>query len=122
VFGFDPERAGSSVDYFFCCHSFFFCVKSTDGTRKAAQPPSALQGLLGAIGKKSKMSTVTKTALDWDQFKEKEGIAEELKIHNKDGYLQKQAFLHEADLRAHEKELEWKQTERLKRDPPGVRR
>ena len=85
--------------------------------KKAAAPPSALQGLLGAMGKKSKMSTVKKTAIDWDTFKEKEGIGEELAQHNKGSgsFLEKQAFLQRADYRAHDQELAWKDRERLKR-------
>jgi hypothetical protein len=53
------------------------CTHGMWGTQAAA-PASTLQGLLGTIGKKSKMSTVTKTALDWDSFKSKEGIGAEL--------------------------------------------
>jgi len=85
--------------------------------KKAAAPPSALQGLLGAIGGKKKMSTVTKTALDWDHFKDKEGISDELAQHNKGSgsFLEKQAFLQRADHRAHDQELAWKDRERLKR-------
>eukprot|EP00039_Didymoeca_costata_P001909 m.56177 g.56177 ORF g.56177 m.56177 type:complete len:272 (+) comp11023_c0_seq1:91-906(+) len=82
--------------------------------KKLAAPPSALEGLLGVIGNKKKMSTVEKTKLDWDDFKEKHGISEELARLNKDGFLEKQEFLHRADLRAHERELEFKDSMRLK--------
>ncbi|RWS11345.1 craniofacial development protein 1-like protein [Dinothrombium tinctorium] len=63
-----------------------------------------LSNVLSAIGKKSKLSTLSKTKIDWQQFKEKEGIEEELEQHNrsKDGFLDKQAFLQRADLRQFE--------------------
>ena len=35
--------------------------------------------------KKAAMSTVVKTKLDWDGFKDEHGIADELKAKNKDG-------------------------------------
>lgn len=50
--------------------------------------PSGMSSLLGKIGsKKQKMSTLEKSKLDWENFKEEEGIVEELAIHNrgKDG-------------------------------------
>ncbi|NWX77735.1 CFDP1 protein, partial [Alca torda] len=49
---------------------------------------SGMSSLLGKIGsKKQKMSTLEKSKLDWETFKEEEGIVEELAIHNrgKDG-------------------------------------
>ncbi|XP_013928198.1 PREDICTED: craniofacial development protein 1, partial [Thamnophis sirtalis] len=50
--------------------------------------PSGINSLLGKIGsKKQKMSTLEKSKLDWETFKEEEGIGDELAIHNrgKDG-------------------------------------
>lgn len=47
-----------------------------------------MSSLLGKISsKKQKMSTLEKSKLDWESFKEEEGIVEELAIHNrgKDG-------------------------------------
>ncbi|XP_077510603.1 craniofacial development protein 1-like [Amblyomma americanum] len=64
-------------------------------------------GILGHIlAKKTKMSTLEKSKLDWDQFKHEEGIAEELKSHNrgKGGYMEKQAFLQRTDERQFEVE------------------
>lgn len=43
-----------------------------------------MSGILGQIGgKKSKMSTLEKSKMDWDAFKSEEGITEELAIHNR---------------------------------------
>uniref|UniRef100_A0A1E1XBT2 Craniofacial development protein 1 n=1 Tax=Amblyomma aureolatum TaxID=187763 RepID=A0A1E1XBT2_9ACAR len=64
-------------------------------------------GILGhLLSKKTKMSTLEKSKLDWDRFKQEEGIAEELKSHNlgKGGYLEKQAFLQRTDERQFEVE------------------
>ncbi|XP_031312657.1 craniofacial development protein 1 isoform X1 [Camelus dromedarius] len=45
---------------------------------------SGMSNLLGKIGaKKQKMSTLEKSKLDWESFKEEEGIGEELAIHNR---------------------------------------
>lgn len=68
--------------------------------------PGGVGSLLGKLNKKPKMSVLEKSKLDWDTFKRKEGIEEDLKIHNKgkDGFLQKQDFLMETDLRQYEVE------------------
>lgn len=34
-------------------------------------------------GKKQKMSTLEKSKMDWDAFKDEEGIGDELAIHNR---------------------------------------
>ncbi|NXV16721.1 CFDP1 protein, partial [Cepphus grylle] len=67
--------------------------------------PSGMSSLLGKIGsKKQKMSTLEKSKLDWETFKEEEGIVEELAIHNrgKDGYIERKAFLERVDHRQFE--------------------
>ena len=45
---------------------------------------------MGKIGAKKQMSTLEKSKLDWESFKEEEGIGEELAIHNrgKEGYIE----------------------------------
>ena len=49
-----------------------------------------MSSLLGKIGAKKQMSTLEKSKLDWESFKEEEGIGEELAIHNrgKEGYIE----------------------------------
>uniref|UniRef100_S4RE93 Craniofacial development protein 1 n=1 Tax=Petromyzon marinus TaxID=7757 RepID=S4RE93_PETMA len=45
---------------------------------------AGLSAVLGQIGgKKTKMSTLEKSKMDWDQFKEVEGISDELATHNR---------------------------------------
>lgn len=68
---------------------------------------SGAGGILGhLLSKKTKMSTLEKSKLDWERFKHEEGIVEELKSHNrgKGGYLEKQAFLQRTDERQFEAE------------------
>ncbi|XP_048211068.1 craniofacial development protein 1 [Perognathus longimembris pacificus] len=67
--------------------------------------PSGMSNLLGKLGaKKQKMSTLEKSKLDWESFKEEEGIGEELAIHNrgKEGYIERKAFLDRVDHRQFE--------------------
>uniref|UniRef100_L7M464 Craniofacial development protein 1 n=1 Tax=Rhipicephalus pulchellus TaxID=72859 RepID=L7M464_RHIPC len=56
------------------------------------------------FNKKQKISTLEKSKLDWDNYKQSEGLVEDLQSHNrgKDGYLEKQAFLQRADVRQFE--------------------
>ncbi|XP_077311858.1 craniofacial development protein 1 [Lithobates pipiens] len=68
-----------------------------------------MSSILGKLGsKKQKMSTLEKSKLDWESFKEKEGISEELAIHNrgKDGYIERKSFLERVDYRQFELERE----------------
>lgn len=58
---------------------------------KRKRPP-LLEGIIsGAI--KPKFNTLEKSKLDFAQFVDKEGIDDELRQHNKNGYLEKQDFL-----------------------------
>ena len=50
------------------------------------------------------ISTVTKSSYDWDVYKEKEQIEDDLSKVSKDGYLTKQDFLDRCDVRSFEKE------------------
>ncbi|NXX11492.1 CFDP1 protein, partial [Podargus strigoides] len=74
-------------------------------TGSGVKRPSGMSSLLGKISsKKQKMSTLEKSKLDWENFKEEEGIVEELAIHNrgKDGYIERKAFLERVDHRQFE--------------------
>ncbi|KAK6457778.1 bucentaur or craniofacial development-domain-containing protein [Scheffersomyces xylosifermentans] len=56
--------------------------------------PSLIDKFLSTHGnKKMKLSTLEKSRLDWASFVDKRKIGDELKIHNKAGYLDKQDFL-----------------------------
>ena len=51
-----------------------------------APPTSALDSALSEIQGPKAMSTITKSSIDWDNFKEMEGIEEELETAGQDGY------------------------------------
>lgn len=71
-----------------------------------AKRPGGLQGILGKMNKKPKLSTLEKSKLDWSNYKEEEGISDELRTYNKgkDGFIQKKLFLERTDFRQFEKE------------------
>lgn len=73
-----------------------------------------LTSVLGKISKKPKMSTLEKSKLDWETFKDQEGIEDDLRNFNKDGYLEKQAFLQRADERQFEIEKDMRKGTRRK--------
>ncbi|XP_028665228.1 craniofacial development protein 1 [Erpetoichthys calabaricus] len=87
---------------------------STEGTDVSSYSGACSSGLkrttgLGGIlnrigGKKQKLSTLEKSKLDWESFKNEEGIGEELATHNrgKDGYMERKAFLERVDQRQFE--------------------
>lgn len=76
-------------------------------TALASKKPGGVASVLGRLmNKKQKISTLEKSKLDWDSYKRSEGIAEDLRTHNrgKDGYLERQAFLQRTDERQFEVE------------------
>ncbi|KAM4017457.1 craniofacial development protein 1 [Anomaloglossus baeobatrachus] len=71
--------------------------------------PVGMSSILGKLGsKKQKISTLEKSKLDWESFKEQEGIGDELAHHNrgKDGYIDRKAFLERVDYRQFQLERE----------------
>lgn len=72
--------------------------------RTAAGGGGGLAAILSQMNKTKKIGTLEKTKLDWNSFKRKEGIEEQLQTHNrgKDGYLERQDFLQRTDLRQFE--------------------
>ncbi|GCC27016.1 craniofacial development protein 1 isoform X1 [Chiloscyllium punctatum] len=76
-------------------------------TGSGVKRQSGLGSVLGKIGgKKQKLSTLEKSKIDWEAFKEKEGIGDELAIYNrgKEGYIERKAFLDRVDHRQFELE------------------
>lgn len=94
-------------------------TKANEGNRpRSLVPPkrtSGLGSLVSSLTKKPKMSTLTKTKLDWDSFKKDEGLEDELRNHrkNKDNFVDKQAFLLRADLKQFEQEKAVREKRRL---------
>ncbi|CAH8587006.1 unnamed protein product [Heterobilharzia americana] len=71
---------------------------------------AALQNLKSTINKLPKLSTLEKSRLDWKQYVQKESLEDDLKAHNKgkEGYLERQAFVHRTSEREHQYHQELK--------------
>ncbi|GMI21102.1 hypothetical protein TeGR_g14192 [Tetraparma gracilis] len=78
-------------------------------------PPAGLDGLLDDLKGPQKMSTIAKTATDWDNHVEETGMGEELQKATQDGYLVKKDFLNRVDERKFEIEKQARERERLKK-------
>ena len=63
-----------------------------------------LDTLVKSLETKKTLSTIDKSSYDWDKFKDKEGIKEEVEAAKKNGYIEKQEFLSRVDQRQFEKE------------------
>ncbi|QEU59265.1 Swc5 [Kluyveromyces lactis] len=63
--------------------------------RHLKRPPILEQIIAGNL--KPKLTTLEKSQLDWASYVDKEGIHEELNLHNKDGFLAKQDFLNRVE-------------------------
>lgn len=87
------------------------------GPKRKSAGLGGIGSVLSQINKKQKLSVLEKTKLDWNQYKQKEQIEDELESYKKgkDGYLEKQDFLQRADLRQFEIEKEVRAVERSKR-------
>ncbi|KAI9905686.1 hypothetical protein PsorP6_014033 [Peronosclerospora sorghi] len=77
-------------------------VSTTDASGTAKREKRGLDHVLQALDEPKKVSTMEKSSLDWDKFKEKEGIQDELTQYTKDGYIEKQEFLQRLDLKRFE--------------------
>ncbi|XP_073432326.1 craniofacial development protein 1 [Dendrobates tinctorius] len=83
--------------------------RTVTAASSSVKRPVGMSSILGKLGsKKQKISTLEKSKLDWESFKEQEGIEDELAHHNrgKDGYIERQAFLERVDYRQFELERE----------------
>ncbi|XP_030059543.1 LOW QUALITY PROTEIN: craniofacial development protein 1 [Microcaecilia unicolor] len=93
----EPEKLASSSS------TVSSCLPTVSGVKR----PTGLSNIMGKLGnKKQKMSTLEKSKLDWESFKEEEGIGDELAIYNrgKEGYIERKAFLDRVDYRQFELE------------------
>ena len=70
--------------------------------------PKGIDAVLSQIKGPQKFTTIDKTNVDWENFKDKAGLEEELKkkAQGKDAYLEKKDFLNRVDLRRFEQERE----------------
>ncbi|KAL4712032.1 hypothetical protein ACJJTC_003699 [Scirpophaga incertulas] len=76
-----------------------------------------LSGVLGQLNKKTQLSTLEKSKLDWLTYKKEKGLEEEIQNHNKGkaGYLDRQDFLERADHRQYEIERDLRMSRRSNR-------
>lgn len=89
--------------------------------KQTDQPPVAkrkgLDAVLGTImNKKSNLTVLQKTSLDWNKYKSEQGISEELQNYNKGrgGFIERQKFLQRSDVRSYEIERDLRMSKRKK--------
>ena len=80
---------------------------------------SSLDKALAAIKGPESVSTVAKSGADWDNFKEKEGLEDELQVAQKEGFLTRKEFLERVDYRKFEQERDQRLREQAMRGAPG---
>ena len=79
---------------------------SSSSSSYTTAPATALDKALDVLKGPKVVSTVAKSSYDWENFKEKEGIEDDLAVATKEGYLTRKDFLERCDHRAFEKEKE----------------
>lgn len=92
-------------------------TKETKELRIKLKRPSLIDRFLevNSNSKKMKLSTLEKSRLDWASFVDKRKINEELKTHNKGGYLDKQAFLERMNVKQDDLYLQAKEEEKRRK-------
>lgn len=92
-----------------------FLLGGSGGIKRSSS--AGLSSVLDKIGKKNKISTLEKTKLDWNSFKQDQGIDEDLQTFNKgkSGFLERQDFLQRTDVRQFEIEKNLRATKRSNR-------
>ena len=65
---------------------------------------TGLEKVLADIKGPTGVSTVAKSNIDWENYKEEKGLNDDLKEASKDGYLGKKEFLERCDVRNFEME------------------
>jgi hypothetical protein len=87
---------------------------STTTTKKT----SSLDAVLQEISGPTKISTVEKTASDWEIFKDKTDLKDDLETRakGKDAYLEKKDFLQRVDLRQFDREKSLRDLQRSSKD------
>lgn len=81
--------------------------KAAAEAEAAARKQAGLDAVLASLQQAKKVTVLDKSRADWKDYKKKdETVEEELEMHKRsaDQYLDKQAFLKEAELREYEKE------------------
>ena len=72
---------------------------NANADRSAMLGASSLDQVVASLDKTRAINTVEKTSRDWDDFKIREGIDDELQQKAKDGYIERSEFLGRVDAR-----------------------
>jgi len=75
-------------------------------SKTSTKKSNNINSILNSSKGKTKMTTLQKSSLDWNNYKKEEKIEEEVAAQAKDGYLGKVQFLQRADYRQFENEKE----------------
>ena len=92
--------------------------KTVTVDRNVAEKPAeggGLDGVLADLKGPEKISTIAKTATDWDGFKESKGLNDELAKATEDGYLVRKDFMSRVDERQFENERKGREKDRMKK-------
>lgn len=81
-------------------------ISDNDDKNKTTVQPTGIDAVLSQIKGPQKFTTLDKTNVDWENFKDKAGLEDELKrkAESKDAYLVKKDFLNRVDVRRFEQE------------------
>lgn len=76
------------------------------GNNNKSSSGGGIDSVLDTIKGPKAISTVTKSSMDWELYKDKEGLEDELAKAAKEGYLTRKNFLERCDYRSFEMERE----------------
>ncbi|GMH71003.1 hypothetical protein TrLO_g7509 [Triparma laevis f. longispina] len=96
-----------------------FAGKDIEVTRtvlQTAKSGSDIDSMLNTLKGPDKLTTIGKTAIDWDNLKESSGLGEDMEKAAEKGYLDKKDFLNRVDSRKFELEREEREKVRSKRN------
>jgi len=98
-----------------CEHTTVSTATESEILFPVKEETKGIDSLLLKMEGPSKISTIAKTSVDWDVFKEKIGMEEDLKskAEGKDAYLVKKDFLNRVDLRRFEQEKAQRDVKRV---------
>ena len=98
------------------CESAVSTSSKTTTRPTIKRTAGGLSSLLSQL-KRPKMSTLTKSLHDWNDYKKQTNLEDELNQHrrSKDSFIEKQAFLNRTDVREFEREKSIRDNERRMR-------
>ncbi len=91
-------------------------TRTVDADEALKRKSTGLEDVVGGL-KKKKLSAMSKSHVDWEAFKDKEGLQDELRLAVNAGnsYLDREDFLQRADVRQFELERDVREQERQRR-------